>query len=143
MKIQENFTNMRQGINQTKTQLSEWVLQAARQQQPPPLPSGDEPLEASAPDKKPDSATSDVEIIDKKDPILLALEKENQAFDPDVYLRKSEATEGSESLWLMTDVYYQTRMDMIRGQMTFKLDHLTFEAYTRKLDVSDEHSMGH
>ena len=83
-----------------------------------------------------------MEIIDKKDPILLALEKENQAFDPDVYLRKSEATEGSESLWLMTDVYYQTRMDMIRGQMTFKLDHLTFEAYTRKLDVSTGDSMG-
>lgn len=40
--------------------------------------------------------------------------------------------EGSESLWQSVEVYYQTRMDMIRGNLTFKLDHLSFEAFNRK-----------
>ena len=74
----------------------------------------------------------EMEVIDKKDPILLALEKETAAFDPEIYLQKNEASDGPESLWLLTEVYYQTRLEMIRGNMTFKLDHLTFEAHNRK-----------
>lgn len=74
----------------------------------------------------------DIEIIDKKDPILLALEKETQSFNPELYLQKGEAINGPESLWQNIEVFYQTRLDMIRGTMTFKMDHLTFEAYTRK-----------
>ena len=40
--------------------------------------------------------------------------------------------DGPESLWQRTEVHYQTRLDTIRGNMTFKLDHLTFEAYSKK-----------
>ena len=51
------------------------------------------------PDQSSAAVGDDIEIIDKKDPILLALEKENSGFDPDVYLSKTEAIEGPESLW--------------------------------------------
>ena len=78
-----------------------------------------------------------MEIIDKKDPILLALEKETSAFNPEIYIAKNEASEGPESLWLNSEVYYQTRLEMIRGNMTFKLDHLIFEAHNRKTTAPD------
>ena len=45
------------------------------------------------------SSAEDFEIVDKKDPIVLALEKENTGFDPEIYLRKNEAVDGPESLW--------------------------------------------
>ena len=69
-------------------------------------------------------------MIDKKDPILLELEKQKK-FDPNLYLQPGEVVDGPESLWLTTEVFYQTRLDMIKGNMTFKLDHLTFEALRR------------
>ena len=78
------------------------------------------------------ASADDLEIIDKKDPILLALENESQSFNPDIYLAKGNAVDGPESLWQTTEVHYQTRLDTIRGNMTFKLDHLTFEAFSRK-----------
>ena len=40
-----------------------------------------------------------MEVIDKKDPILLALEKEATIFNPEIYLAKGEAVDGPESLW--------------------------------------------
>ena len=75
------------------------------------------------------SLDPDIEVIDKKDPIVLALEKETEAFDPELYLVKLSAVDGPESLWQTVEVFYQTRLDMIRGSLTFKLDHLTFEAH--------------
>ena len=63
---------------------------------------------------------------------MLELEKQTSAFDPEIYLQKGESIAGPESLWQNIEVFYQTRLDMIRGTMTFKMDHLTFEAYTRK-----------
>jgi len=62
---------------------------------------------------------------------LLALEKEKEAFDPEVYISKG-AVSGPESLWQTVEVFYQTRMDMIKGNLTFKLDHLSFEALNLK-----------
>ena len=35
-------------------------------------------------------------IIDKKDPILLALEKESKAFDPSIYLKKGDPLSSGE-----------------------------------------------
>jgi len=56
-------------------------------------------------------------------------------------LVKVDATSGPESLWLTTEVYYQTRIEMIKGMLTFKLDHLTFDAFERnKLTQSDDAS---
>lgn len=52
-----------------------------------------------------DSMGEEVEIIDKKDPILLALEKEKEAFDPEVYIEKG-AVSGPESLWQTVEVFY-------------------------------------
>jgi len=78
-----------------------------------------------------DAATKVEEASDKKDPILLALEKEKEAFDPEVYVNKG-AVSGPESLWQNVEVFYQTRMDMIKGNLTYKLDHLSFEAHRRK-----------
>lgn len=48
----------------------------------------------------------DSETIDKKDPILQALENETQAFNPEIYLSKGEAVDGPESLWQTTEVHY-------------------------------------
>ena len=62
---------------------------------------------------------------------MLALEKEKEAFDPEVYISKG-AVSGPESLWQTVEVFYQTRMDMIKGNLTFKLDHLSFEALNLK-----------
>lgn len=73
----------------------------------------------------------------KKDPILLALEKETQQFDPSIYIKRNEENEGEQSLWNFVEVYYQTRFENIRGTLVFKLDHLMFEAYKQK-DKSDE-----
>ena len=74
---------MRQGITQTKSQLSEWVSQASRMQAPPD-PS---PTQAAADNSgQPQGDNGEIEIIDKKDPILLALEKEKEAFNPEVYI---------------------------------------------------------
>ena len=68
-------------------------------------------------------------MTDKKDPILLAIEKESQAFDPYVYLQKADPlAAGEQSLWMSTQVHYQTRFEMIRGTLIFKLDHLEFKA---------------
>lgn len=78
---------MRQGITQTKTQLSEWVFQASRSQALPPDPIGSGSNAQVA-------AGDDIEVISKKDPILLALEKETQAFDPNMYLQKGDAVDG-------------------------------------------------
>lgn len=115
---------MRQGITQTKTQLSEWVFQASRSQALPPDPTSGSNAQVA-------DGGDEVVVIDKKDPILLALEKETSAFDPNLYLRRGDVVEGPESLWLTTEVYYQTRLDMIKGNVTFKLDHMTFEALSR------------
>ena len=71
---------------------------------------------------------------------MLALEKETEAFNPQIYLTKTDAVDGPESLWQMTEVYYQTRLDMIRGNMTFKMDHLTFEAFSKKNQDSKDTS---
>lgn len=68
---------MRQGITTTKTQLSEWVFQASRQQALPPDPTTSNAQVAIG---------DDYEDVSKKDPILLALEKETQAFNPNLYL---------------------------------------------------------
>ena len=82
-RIQQNFAQMRQGITQTKSQLSEWVSQASRMQAPPD-PS---PTQAAADSSgQAQGDNGDIEIIDKKDPILLALEKEKEAFNPEVYI---------------------------------------------------------
>ena len=122
-KIQENFNSMRQGITQTKTQLSEWVFQASRSQAPPSL---DPDRQISA---QQSSSGEDYEVVDRKDPILLELEKETQAFNPEIYLTKNNTADGPESLWQSTEVNYQTRLETIRGVLTFKLDHLTFDAH--------------
>ena len=114
---------MRQGIAQTKTQLSEWVFQASRSQALPPDPTGSN-AQVGINDELP--------VPEKKDPIVLALEKETLSFDPNLYLQKGDIVDGPESLWLTTEVFYQTRLDMIKGSLTFKLDHLTFDAFTRK-----------
>lgn len=45
-------------------------------------------------------------MTEKKDPILLALQKETEAFDPQIYLNKAEAVDGPESVWMSTEVYY-------------------------------------
>ena len=69
-------------------------------------------------------------VIDKKDPILLALEKETKNFDPNVYLNKNEAAiEGEQTLWMTIETFYQTRFENIKGSLILKLDHLVFEAY--------------
>ena len=49
--------------------------------------------------------SNDFEVINKKDPILLALEKEKEAFDPEVYIQKNAAS-GPESLWQTVEVFY-------------------------------------
>ena len=90
---------MRQGITQTKTQLSEWVYQASRAQAPPSLDQPNSAAQVSV-------GGEAVEIIDKKDPVLLALENKTSAFDPQLYLHKGDADSGPESLWLTTEVYY-------------------------------------
>ena len=51
------------------------------------------------------AAGDDFEVISKKDPIVLALEKESQAFDPEIYMQKGEG-DGTESAWLNTEVFY-------------------------------------
>ena len=109
--------------------MSEWVFQASRSHAPPFI---DSTSSSSAAGQVGSSSGEDIEIIDKKDPILQALENETQAFNPEIYLAKGEAVDGPESLWQRTEVHYQTRLDTIRGNMTFKLDHLTFEAYSKK-----------
>lgn len=86
----------------------------------------------------PNSQISSVEAVEKKDPILLALEKQIEAFDPEVYIQKGETMEGPESLWQTVEVYYQTRLEMIRGKLTFKLDHLSFEAFLQKKQNIDQ-----
>ena len=78
---------MRQGISKTKTQLSEWVFQASRRD-PPSLDSPKPKLDDQ--DKEKDKEDDSPVIIDKKDPILLALEKETNNFDPNVYLQKND-----------------------------------------------------
>ena len=83
------------------------------------------------PDNENPSAANVEEASDKKNPILLALEKEKETFDPEVYVQKS-AVSGPDSLWQSVEVFYQTRMDMIKGNLTYKLDHLSFEAMSRK-----------
>ena len=75
------------------------------------------------------SSNEELTIIDKKDPILLALEKETSNFDPNQYISKNDDTSGDQSLWLTIETYYQTRFENIRGSLVLKLDHLVFEAY--------------
>ena len=69
-------------------------------------------------------------MIDKKDPILLALEKETNSFDPNIYIKRNDDVDGGEqSLWLTVESFYQTRFENIRGSLILKFDHLVFEAY--------------
>jgi len=79
-KIQLGFDNMKKAVSSTKTQLktelSNWVFQASRTHLPPSLDQPNSAAQVGISD-----GMDDIEIIDKKDPILLALEKET-AFDP-------------------------------------------------------------
>ena len=110
--------------------MNEWVSQAsARTSVAPDISPAKQSISKSV--DQPPSVDGEVEIIDKKDPILLALEKEKESFDPELYIQKGAAN-GPESLWQTVEVYYQTRMDMIKGNLTFKLEHLSFEALTLK-----------
>ncbi len=77
-------------------------------------------------------------IIEKKDPILLAVEKEKDAFNPELYLEKNDDCQGEQSLWITIDAYYQTRFENIRGSLRLKLDHLVFEAYKQKDKTQEE-----
>ena len=80
-------------------------------------------------------------VIDKKDPILLALEKETSQFDPNIYIKKNDDVVSDQSLWLTIESYYQTRFENIRGSLIFKLDHLVFEAYKQKDKTEEEQVM--
>lgn len=80
-------------------------------------------------------------MIDKKDPILLALEKESTHFDPNHYLEKNDDIAGEQGLYLTVETYYQTRFENIRGSLVLKLDHLTFEAYKQKDKTQEEQIM--
>ena len=73
-------------------------------QAPPPDPSPSKPAGAAGTEPA-KQGEGDMEIIDKKDPILLALEKEKEAFDPEVYIQKG-AVSGPESLWQTVEVFY-------------------------------------
>lgn len=129
---------MRNGISSTKTQLSEWVFQASRKD-PPSLDSPQpEVIEKKDVEEEQKEEEEEAVVIDKKDPILLALEKESSHFDSSLYLKKNdEITEGEQSLWITVEAYYQTRFENIRGNLVFKLDHLMFEAFKQK-DKTDE-----
>ena len=104
------------------------MFQASRRD-PPSLDSPKPKLDDQ--DKEKDKEDDSPVIIDKKDPILLALEKETNNFDPNVYLQKNDG-QGEESLWLTIETYYQTRFENIRGSLVLKLDHLVFEAYKQR-----------
>ena len=91
---------MRKGISSTKTQLSEWVFQASRKDPPSldsPIPEVIEKEEIKNEEevKNEEKKSEEPEVIEKKDPILLALEKESSVFDQTLYLKKNEdITEG-------------------------------------------------
>ena len=48
-------------------------------------------------------------------------------FDPSVFVSMSDDQTESR-----IEVFYQTRMDMVKGSLTLKPNNLTFEAYTKK-----------
>ena len=52
-------------------------------------------------------------------------EEERRNFNPADYIDQINDTADVE-------VFYQTRMDLIRGKLKFKGDHLSFEALSRK-----------
>lgn len=68
------------------------------------------------------------------------MEKEQSAFDPTIYLKKGDPTlvDAEQSLWQSTEVYYQTRMQTVKGIMTLKMDHLCFEALKKKRGMGNE-----
>ena len=128
-KIQQNFDNMKQGINisNSKATLQEWVTPLMNNSPVVPVPEAGSPVITS------NTGDNEPTMVDKKDPILLALEKESQQFDPSIYMQKGDPlSTGEQSLWMSTQVHYQTRFEMIRGTLTFKLDHLVFQAMKQK-----------
>lgn len=78
---------MKHGISNSKAAFSEWVT------------SGNSPLpvieSTNSANVVIDDDTEPV-MMDKTDPILLALEKESQAFDPSVYLTKGDPLSAGE-----------------------------------------------
>ena len=85
---------MKQGIVNTKAAMSEWVSPLMHNA-PVPVPDSGSQSEKSG-DEEP-------QMTAKKDPILLALEKESQAFDPSFYLKKGDPlSSGEQSLWMST-----------------------------------------
>ena len=115
---------MKQGISNSKAAFSEWVTSG---NSPVPVPESSNNANVVIEDD------TEPVMMDKTDPILLALEKESQSFDPSVYLSKGDPlSAGEQSLWMSTQVLYQTRLEMIKGTLTFKMDHLEFASTKSK-----------
>lgn len=108
---------MRQGFAQRKSQLSEWVFKAARAEADPAEQSAQVAIDY---DEFPPPA--------KKDVVTQEIVKEKSVeFDPQIYLSSSD-----DKQQCSVEVYYQTRMDMVKGRLNMKNQFLTFEAYKKK-----------
>jgi len=66
------------------------------------------------------------------DPILLALEREQKAFDASTYFEKGDPSHPEQRGWVTTNACYQTRFDLAAGRLTMTDKFLQYE-----IDMSD------
>ena len=72
--------------------------------------------------------TDEVSGFIKTDPVLLALYRDEKAFDPTEYFTQGDPTHAKQSLWLTVEIQYMARHDSVKGTLTLKNDHMQFVA---------------
>ncbi len=65
----------------------------------------------------------------KTDPILLAIERDEVAFDPSEYFTQGDPTHAKQSHWLTVEIQYHARSEILKGKLTLKNDHMYFLAH--------------